>query len=112
MKALLIDPIDQTVETIHGDFDNFREIQKTIRCSVFTVAGYIEGNCVYVDDEGLLKANLWFTVMPHYPQPLAGRIVIVGSTDDGDNTDVTISAEVLQDQVQFLNIFQVRKLYA
>lgn len=112
MKAILIDPVEQTIEMVDRDFADFREIQRTIECSAFTTAGYIGTDCVYCDDEGLLKPNLMFTLMDHYPQPLAGKIVILGTDDEGDSTDVSLTEDEIALQVKFLTIFDVKRMYA
>lgn len=111
MKAHLIDPDTGIIETLNRDFEDFREIQKAIECDCFCTAGMIDGNVVFVDDEGFLKVNLMFTKMDHYPQPLAGKILVVGTTPDGGSKDVTMSAEDLSKQVSFLSGSQVRRMY-
>lgn len=112
MKALVIDPDMGTIELIERDFEDYKEIQKAIECDVFTTAGYINGNVVFVDDEGFLKVNLMLTKMSHYPQPLAGRIVVIGATPDGGSKDVTMTAEEMIDHVHFHTLADVRRMYA
>lgn len=107
MKAILITPDQFTIEEIEGSFDDFREIQKAIECDCFTVAGYLEGNAVYVDDEGLFKDIEMFTLMVHYPQPLAGKILVLGMTDDGGGKDVTLTVDQVSDSLMFMTPQQV-----
>jgi len=107
MKGILITPDEATIENIDGPFEDFHEIQKAIDCDCFTIAGYFEGHAVFVDDEGLFKENKMFTLMDHYPQPLAGKILILGTTDDGDCKDVSLTVQKVSDSLQFLTIQQV-----
>lgn len=115
MKAILIDPDTQTITDVDDNFEDFREIQRIIECSCFTIAGgigeYPNHDCVFCDDEGMLKFNLFFTKMDHYPTPLAGRILVLGATADGGSTDVHITKTELTKQVQFMNIAQVKQEY-
>lgn len=116
MKAVLIDPDLGTVKDIDGPFDDFRQIQKIIECDYFTIAGYIGEfpvrDAVYCDDEGMLKLNLIYTKMDHYPQPLAGRILVIGAKADGNSKDTNFGADEIRKQVKFLTLSQVRAQYA
>jgi len=51
---------------------------------------------VFCDDEGWFRDYKAFTKMPHYPQPLIGKLLVLGETADGGSTDATISADDLQ----------------
>jgi hypothetical protein len=115
MKAFLIDPDLQIIQEVDDDFEDFRLIQKTIEVDCFTIAGYIGEypvrDAVFCDDEGLLKINLMFTKMEHYPTPLAGKILVIGAKADGYSKDVNISLEELTKQVTFMTTSQVVKQY-
>ena len=111
MKALLIDPDYKSIELVIADFSDFREIQKAIQCEVFTTAGYLDGHVIYCDDEGLLRFNVMFTKISHYPAPLAGRLLVLTATPDGDSDDVTMTVEELKKEVKFLTLFEVKKQY-
>lgn len=112
MKAIVIDPDERSINYVERDFADFKEIQKEIFCSCFTVAGYLNGHAVYCDDEGMMNMNLVYTKMSHYPYPLAGRIVLLKATDDGDSDDATMTLEEVKNEIQFLTVFQVKKQYA
>ena len=85
MKALVVKPAINSEysapETVVEEFElnNYQDIAEQIDCSLICSAGYpAEGMAAYVDDEGLLKENHLFLVVPWYPQPLAGNLVITG----------------------------------
>lgn len=112
MKGIIIDPDSRSIDYVERDFADFREIQNEIHCSCFTVAGYLNGHAVYCDDEGLMNLNLVFTKMSHYPYPLAGRILLLGTTEDGESENVTMSLDQVKKEVKFQTVFQVKKQYA
>ena len=64
MKALLIDPKDNTIRTISYDGD-YKTIYKFLDCRTFdAVYPFDNEDTIYVDDEGLLKgANYHWTVL-------------------------------------------------
>jgi len=111
MKAVLIDPFDRTISMITIGPD-WREISARIGCEYFTVAGYYDKDAVYCDDEGLLHGPTEFVMIKGFGHPLAGRIVMLGSTADGDSTDVNTNAVEMMDQVQFLSFDEVMEMYA
>ena len=103
MRGILIDPEERVVIEIDRDFSDFREIQKTIQ-GHFTVAGYFEAHAVFVHDEGMFACpNHVFTIMPHYDDPLMGKILLLKALFDGDCTDADLSLETVRDQIQFIS---------
>ena len=84
MRAILIDPAKQTVTEV--DYDgNFRSINKLIDCQTFAVPYVLENeDSLYVDDEGLWGATHFFTI-EGYPEPLAGKCLILGTDEDGES---------------------------
>lgn len=111
MKAVLIDPFNRTIAMIEMG-NNWREINARIGCQCFTVAGYYDKDVVYCDDEGLLHGPTEFVMISGFGQPLAGRVLMLGSTADGDSTDVNTNAVEMMDRVQFLSHEDVMEMYA
>lgn len=108
MKAFLIDPFTRTIETVEHD-GSLDSIYELTGCSCFTVAEFDEeGNGAYVDDEGLLKPNQEFFFMSGYPQPLAGRGLVLGCNEDGETIEPTLTLNDLKERVKFLTTAQVR----
>ena len=104
-KAILIDPFEQTIG--HVDVNGFRDIQRAIQADLFACVDIGE-NTLYVDDEGLINGTeravrFWDEV---YPQPLAGRVLILGNGPDGDSADCTLTINQARDMVKaILDIF-------
>jgi hypothetical protein len=106
-KAILLDPFANSISQVNvGDF---HDIQKHIGCDMFTTFRFDKRNTAFCDDEGLINGTdraVRF-VDEVYPQPLAGRVLILGDGVAGESADCTHSAEVVKSKVKhFCEIFQ------
>ena len=102
MKAILINPFDETIEEIEYS-GNWRDISNLIECDMFTVAYFDDtDDSVYVDDEGLYVENQAFFTIGSYPPPRAGRGLLLGTDEEGDSTDCKTTLEEAKAMVQFL----------
>ena len=96
MKAYLIDPFEEEVREIDyeykGDLDLLYNL---LECSHVDCVECITKDGIYVDDEGLLSAEEQkFFYFPGYAQPLAGRGLFVGPTnEDGNTTEPTLTVK-------------------
>ena len=83
MRAILIDPAKQTVTEVDYDGD-YQSIYKLTDCTTFAVPYALENeDALYVDDEGLLNGPVNFFTIGGYPEPLAGKCLILGTDEDG-----------------------------
>lgn len=83
--AILIDPHAQTVQSVEWNGD-YKHIYQLIDCDCYDVARINKhGDGVFVDDEGLYKENQAFFVVDGYPQPLAGKGLILGVDAEGES---------------------------
>tara|TARA_R110000822_G_scaffold4672_2_gene20173 strand:+ start:94 stop:438 length:345 start_codon:yes stop_codon:yes gene_type:complete len=111
-KAVLIDPyVGEITDVVVGDW---KDIQKLLQCDCFGSGGYTETNdAIYVNDEGLYTETMYVKIPDLYPDPYAGRVLILGMDDDGDSADSNMSAkDVKKMEHEFLNSSQVKALYA
>jgi hypothetical protein len=107
-KALLVDPANRTVEEV--EYEGYKEIQRLLGCRCFALVPSFMAEeekwknvTAYCDDEGLFKDRLSFMRLPFYPEPVAGKVLVSGPTDEeGDDTDRTVSAEELRVAVVWL----------
>ena len=100
-KAILLDP--ENCSMMPTEVGDFEDIQRKIGCRCFTCIRFPDGKHVaYVDDEGLLNGTEYGTRFNDeiYPQPLMGKILIIGTNDAGDNVDYTIKGSELQDMIK------------
>jgi hypothetical protein len=107
MKVLKIDPHLRRI-TEHEVDDDYPFISETIGgcfCQGFLVRHRNRNNIGYVHDEGLHQPWGWnsFFLVPWQPQPLRGPCVVTGVLPDGDSTSVSLAAEELETQVQWLS---------
>lgn len=108
MKAFLIDPVARTIEEVEHD-GSLDSIYRLIGADCFACASFdADGNGAYVDDEGLLKPNQEFFLIDGYPQPLAGKGLVLGCDELGETIEPTLSLEDLRNKTRFLNSVQVR----
>jgi hypothetical protein len=84
IPAFLIDPFARTItEVVYND--DFTQILKLIDADSFDgVRVNDERDTLYVDDEGLFKSNQKFFKLSVYPQPLAGKALLLGTDHRGE----------------------------
>jgi len=109
MKAILIDPVAQTVtEVEHDESRSLESIYELIKADCFDVVTINDQrDGIYVDDEGLFEENLYifeYDAPERLMQPLqlAGRGLILGCDDEGGRTiEATITVEEVLSRVRF-----------
>ena len=98
MKGILINPFDETIKEV-SILGNLEDIYLLTECSTFDVVSLSEKDDLYVDDEGLLKDNRYFTI---YDKPIAGKSLIMGHDDEGNSISTTLSLQEIKDVVEWL----------
>ena len=88
IKAKLIDPFNQSVipALISKDYKDWKKLMN-IKSPVDTVR-LTDTIYVIVDDEGLHKDGNRYFKLKDYPQPLAGRAIIVNTDEEGELIDL------------------------
>ena len=101
MKALLIDPVAETVTTI--EINDWRDISPALNCSLFDCVQISSNVSIFVDDEGLYVEDQHFFYHPGYRQPLAGRGLVLGFDDEtGNSIDCPVTADQLAPYIMWL----------
>lgn len=103
MRAFLIDPFKQEVTEVNYSGD-FRQIYDLIDAQTFDVARLnTKGDGIYVDDEGLCAEDVRFFQHKFYPQPLAGKGLVLGcDMDTGESAPASMTLEQLADDVEWV----------
>lgn len=102
MRAILIDPVEETVTEVDYDGD-FRSIYSLLDITCFTcVQINSHGDVIYIDDEGLMKSGQLFFEHAAYPRPLAGKGLVLGTNDEGETVPPVVATHKLCDDVLFL----------
>ena len=106
-KAILLDP--QTSSIMPTEVGDFEDIQRKIGCRCFTCVRFPDGKHVaYVDDEGLINGTEYGTVFSDdiYPEPLAGRVLILGDDGAGGDADCELTGADIKKMVKGTVQFQ------
>ena len=107
MKAYLIDPFAQTITEVEYSGD-YKQIYSLIDADLFTTATFNEhGDTVFVDDEGLINGKPQeFFLVRGYPTPLAGKGLILGTDEDGESVEPSITLDQCRALVDWIpNIY-------
>lgn len=104
MRALLIDPFTQTVTDYDLD-EGIQAIYDATSCDCITSVRLPDhagiDNCIFVDDEGLYREGQEFFTLIGYPQPIAGRGLVVGIDREGDTISTSMPLPFMQAAVKF-----------
>lgn len=102
-KGYLIDPKAKTITHVRHDTKDYRQIYDLIDCkpSPFTIVHLDDENMIFIDDEGLLKNPRYFFNIAGYPQPLAGKGLVLGSNPEGETVSATIEYEDLKKLITY-----------
>jgi len=108
MKAIVIDPFNQTI-TEHETPGQLHDIYELgdYDC-LCTVRLNQEDDIVYLDDNGLFQNNQAFWKFKDYPQPLAGKGVVLGTDYAGYSVSPAVATVAwMQERVEWLDTAQV-----
>lgn len=114
LTAVLIDPVARTLTDVNVDGrDPLRSLYALMGCSLVDFVHVIDERgrrtVIVVDDEGLLKDGQKFFTAAGYPQPLAGKAVVIGLTDrDGDFKSCIFNAEQVSRAIGWASDEEVR----
>src|SRR5262245_63147417 len=114
MRAILIDPIPETITEIEFNRD-YRHIYTLLSDQEHNVAvgdfnivritgDHLHGDDIYVDGEGLLKEPRYFFMWRGYPTPLAGRGLIIAHNGEGESIATTLQLEDVRRMVRFVQL--------
>jgi hypothetical protein len=114
MRAILIEPDKRTLTEIQLEDDDYRRIQKVLRCRSFTTGAHLSGSieagfdAVCVSDDPLEDRDdprFWFQVdatrSPPSSYPITGLGLAMGTDTEGAGCDVRISVEELTKRITF-----------
>lgn len=102
-QTFVIDPHTQTINevTYRGEYKHIYEL---IECDCYDAARINRhGDALFVDDEGLFKEHQAFFLHADYPQPLAGKALLLGCrASDGETIAPTSTIEELREKVKWV----------
>ena len=102
MKAILIDVKTQEIKEVEHD-NTLQNIYDLIDCRAFDLVRIDDVNSIFVDDEGILKDNLYFEYSgSENVFKLAGNGLVLGVDDEGNSISPTLTVEDVEGKVNFL----------
>jgi hypothetical protein len=119
MRAILIDPEHRTLTEIQLKDDDYKRIQRVLRCRSFTTGAHLGGSiekgfdAIYVSDDELPDEptaenpgpRFWFQVdanrNPPSSYPIGSLGLAKGTDTEGAGCDVRISVEELTKRITF-----------
>lgn len=110
MKAYWINATAKVITEV--EYTGLADLQRMVGGSIELAKTWPAGDTLYVDEEGLLKADpVWFRIAGREDQPFASSGVVVGREQHADTSDTfapAITLAALQAEVQFLTPEQVK----
>jgi hypothetical protein len=103
--AVLIDPTNRSIMYVEYD-GNYQSIYKLIDAQCFDVVRIDKGDTIFVDDEGLINGKgmrAGFFVYGNYPQPLAGKGLVLGVDDEGDSVSCANSLAFFENNISWVD---------
>ena len=101
MKAILINPFDQTIKETEYTGD-YREIYSLIECRTFDCVRLTPHEDMYIDDEGLLINNQRYFRMLEIGANYAGKALLLAHDDEGETKATNWTLQDVKSMVEFL----------
>lgn len=103
MKAYLIDPEKREITVIDHD-DSLNGIYEAIQAKpIDTVQLNRWRDVAFIDDEGLYRSPQFFWRYQDYPNPIAGKALVLGTTSDGNSREpVAVNTYSLAEDITWL----------
>jgi hypothetical protein len=101
MKAILINPFDQTIKETEYTGD-FREIYSLVDCRTFDCVRLTPHEDMYIDDEGLLINNQRYFRMLEIGANYAGKALLLSHDDEGETKATNWTLQDVKDMIEWL----------
>jgi hypothetical protein len=101
MKAILINPFDQTIKETEYTGD-YREIYSLVECRTFDCVRLTPHEDMYIDDEGLLIDNQRYFKMLEIGANYAGKALLLSHDDEGETKATNWTLQDVKSMVEFL----------
>ena len=102
MKAILINPIDNSVKEVDYNGD-YKQIYTYIDATMFGVVDIPNDDSIFIDDEGLFKDTQHCFLFKGIPTPLCGKALVLGiDHKTGDSADANSTIQEIRESVTFI----------
>lgn len=117
MKAFLIDPEKKEISAVEFD-GHLLSLKELIHAETITAIDIYSShplprnakipfptNTIYIDDDALLHATpKHFFIIRGYPQPLAGKGLVVGMDAEGNDVEPTLTLGWLKENISWRRV--------
>ena len=112
MKGILIDPHEEEISEVEVG-DGIHEIYRVIDANLFDIATLNEEDTMYIDDEGLLKENRYFSfpVQVGGRRNFAGKALILSYNNEGDTFSTRLTVNDVEKRIKWLPEDHVEEPY-
>lgn len=101
MKAILIDPHARTVTEVQHD-GTLEGIYRAIGADCVCTVSLGGRDAIFLDDDGLFREGQEFFAIGKYPNPLAGRGLVLGCDAEGESTAPKVPTYMIERAVHWL----------
>jgi hypothetical protein len=101
MKAILINPFDQTIKETEYTGD-YREIYSLVECRTFDCVRLTPHEDMYIDDEGLIIDNQRYFRMVEIGANYAGKALLLSHDDEGETKATNWTLQDVKSMVEWL----------
>jgi hypothetical protein len=108
ITGYLIDPEAKTIAAVELS-DTIDDIKRLIEAPLFDVVRLDLNDAIYVDDEGLYNKSDFF-MLKNYPNPLAGRGLVLGTDSEGYSTDPIHDIMEIAELVKFIDYSEALRM--
>lgn len=100
ITAYVLDPATQIMRPVKLDArDPGRDVNRHLGC-IFTERVPVDhGHAIYIDDNGMNNSLSGFTILDGWPNPLAGRLVVVGIDENGRRVTPSLSMSEIAEKL-------------
>jgi hypothetical protein len=103
-KAIKIDVVNKELSYVRINHysDIYREIGNN--CELFCIPIQFDNeDCIYGDEEGLLKEVQGGYTMEGWAYPLCGNAIVLGTDEEGDSADCLTTIEELLPKIKWVS---------
>ena len=102
LRAILIDPFLRVISevSVNGDLQSIYDI---LDIRTLAIVNIDNTNSLYIDDEGLLKDHNSLFEIASYPQPLAGRGLVVAHYEEGETVETTLDIDQIRSMIGWVD---------
>ena len=102
MKAILINPIDNSVKEVDYNGD-YKQIYTYIDATMFGLVDIPNDDSIFIDDEGLFKDTQHCFLFKGIPTPLCGKALVLGiDHKTGDSADANSTILEIRKSITFM----------